>query len=156
MGSFEYQSLNKRYFLPCKQAGNGEKTIKVTVTRPADLTEFGGEWVKSYPKDSWSNETNEYEPYTFNDYGSKIPLDEFRPVTINPITKQKLDDDALDATELNVFMEMSKDGDYEIRYGNPHLSYAHALGEPLGELQQGKKKPSRMASRSPTASRTRR
>jgi hypothetical protein len=139
VGSFEYQSLNKRYFLPCKQAGNGEKTIKVTVTRPADLTEFGGEWVKSYPKDSWSNETNEYEPYTFNDYGSKIPLDEFRPVTINPITKQKLDDDADDATELNVFMEMSKDGDYEIRYGNPHLSYAHALGEPLGELQQGKK-----------------
>jgi hypothetical protein len=116
VGSFEYQSLNKRYFLPCKQAGNGEKTIKVTVTRPADLTEFGGEWVKSYPKDSWSNETNEYEPYTFNDYGSKIPLDEFRPVTINPITKQKLDDDALDATELNVFMEMSKDGDYEIRH----------------------------------------
>merc|ERR1719316_1658512 len=122
-----------------------QKTIKVTVTRPADLTEFGGEWVKSYPKDSWQNVTNEYEPYTFNDYGSKIPLGQFRAVTVNSETGQKLHDNAPDATELNVFMEMSKDGDYEIRYGNPHLSYAHdpdvhgvseAGWEPLGILQQ--------------------
>merc|ERR1719316_701675 len=125
-----------------------QKTIKVTVTRPADLTEFGGEWVKSYPKDSWQNVTNEYEPYTFNDYGSKIPLDQFRAVTINAQTGQKLHDNAPDATELNVFMQMSEDGDYEIRYGNPHLSYAHdpdvhgvseAGWERLGILQQHKK-----------------
>ena len=34
--------------------------------------------MQSFPKDSWQNKTNEYEPYTFNDYGSKIPLSEFR------------------------------------------------------------------------------
>ena len=34
--------------------------------------------MQSFPKDSWQNKTNEYEPYTFNDYGSKIPLAEFR------------------------------------------------------------------------------
>jgi hypothetical protein len=124
VGSFTYQSLNKRYFLPCKQTSD-QKTIKVTVTRPADLTEFGGEWIKSYPKDSWINETNEYEPYTFNDFGSKIPLDEFRPVSVvthSDNTQQKLEDDANATTQLNVFMEMSKDGDYELRYGNPQLA----------------------------------
>ena len=31
-------------------------------------------------------------------------------VTVNSETGQKLDDDAPDTTELNVFMEMSKDG----------------------------------------------
>ena len=50
----------------------------VQVSRPADMTEFGAEWVKAYEKDSWTNVTNEYEPYTFNDFGSKIPLQEFR------------------------------------------------------------------------------
>ena len=32
------------------------------VTRPADLTAFGGEWVQAFPKDSWQNITNEFEP----------------------------------------------------------------------------------------------
>ena len=31
VGAFEYQDLNKRYFLPCSQASN-EKTIKVVPT----------------------------------------------------------------------------------------------------------------------------
>ena len=43
----------------CKQSP-GEKTIKITVKRPAALTKFGGEWVKAYEKDSWKNITNEY------------------------------------------------------------------------------------------------
>ena len=46
------------------------------------LTEFGGEWVQAFPKDSWENITNAYEPFTFNDFGSKIPLQEFRPTTV--------------------------------------------------------------------------
>ena len=28
--------------------------------RDASLTDFGGEWVKLYEKDSWKNVTNEY------------------------------------------------------------------------------------------------
>ena len=28
-------------------------------------------WVQMYPKDSWTNVTNEYEPYSFNDYGHR-------------------------------------------------------------------------------------
>ena len=43
----------------CKQVA-GDKTIMMTVQRPAALTAFGGEWVKLYPKDSWANVTNEY------------------------------------------------------------------------------------------------
>ena len=31
-----------------------------------------------FPKDSWENTTNEYEPFTFNMYGAKIPLPNFR------------------------------------------------------------------------------
>merc|ERR1719421_2869655 len=122
-----------------------QKTIKVTITRPADLTEFGGEWVQSFPKDSWQNKTNEYEPYTFNDYGSKIPLAEFRPVTVDAVGR-KIKLDAQDFPQVNVFMRMDEDGDYEIRYGNPHLSYPYdskygsdANWLPLGILEQHKK-----------------
>ena len=42
------------------------KTVQMSVTRPADLTAFGGERVQLFPKDSWENTTNEYEPFTFN------------------------------------------------------------------------------------------
>ena len=66
-----------RYVLACKQA-EGYKTVMMKVTRPADLTAFGGEWVQLFPKDSWENTTNEYEPFTFNMYGAKIPLPNFR------------------------------------------------------------------------------
>jgi hypothetical protein len=144
---FQYQALNKRYFLPCKQYGGSgaypsgfdgprgwaapQKTIRVTITRPADLTEFGGEWVQSFPKDSWANETNEYEPYTFNDFGSKIPLMEFRPTTEDEHGR-KIVLDAQDFPQVNVYMKMDTDGDYEIRYGNPHISYDHVDGQPLG------------------------
>ena len=49
-GTFDDQTTtNGRYVLSKKQPKD-KKTIKITVTRPADLTEFGGEWVKMYPK----------------------------------------------------------------------------------------------------------
>jgi len=119
-GTFDDQTAtNGRYVLSKKQP-KGVKTIKITVTRPADLTEFGGEWVQMFPKDSWTNITNEYEPYSFNDFGSKVPLQEFRPTTLNS-DGQMIVDDAAKTNTLNVFMEMSDDGDYEIRYGNPQL-----------------------------------
>jgi hypothetical protein len=104
-----------RYILACPQAA-GVKTVQFNVERPASLTAFGGEWVQLFPKDSWENVTNEYEPFTFNDYGAKIPLAEFRPNT-NGLT-----DDAASAGTLNVFMEVKDEGDYEIKFGNPYLT----------------------------------
>jgi len=117
---FTYEKANGRYTLPCKQA-EGKKTIKITVRRPAALTAFGGEWVKAYEKDSWKNITNEYEPFTFNDYGTKIPLQEFRETTVDD-DDRTIVDDAPDAPEMNVFMVMDKDGDFEVRYANPSLT----------------------------------
>ena len=66
-----------RYVLHCKQ-DQGVKTVTMKISRPAALTAFGGEWVQVFPKDSWENTTDEYEPYTFNHYGAKIPLPELR------------------------------------------------------------------------------
>merc|ERR1719456_1118671 len=120
------------------------------VTRPADLTAFGGEWVQLFPKDSWEN--------TFNMYGAKIPLPGFRstPTGIDaahPDAPVDTDLEAIDGTGLslqsadgtqteigaspsgitgtsapeattgyvNVYMEVSDDGDYEVMYGNPGL-----------------------------------
>jgi hypothetical protein len=133
-GDFTYQPVNGRYVLPCKQA-EGEKTIRITVSRPKELnrldshdhldlpnsdTVFGAEWVKAYEKDSWMNVTNEYEPYTFNDFGSKIPLQEFRATTADE-DGRTIVIDAKNDEEMNVFMVMDEVGDYEIRYGNPNL-----------------------------------
>merc|ERR1719473_39355 len=103
-----------RYILACKQVED-LKTVKMTVTRPADMTAFGAEWVQLFPKDSWANVTNEYEPFTFNEYGAKIPLPEFRPTTTG------LTNDAANEGVLHVFMEVSEEGDYEVMYGNPGL-----------------------------------
>ena len=61
-------ATNGRYVLACPQT-EGEKTVKFTITRPPDFTRFGAEWVQLFPKDSWTNVTNEYEPFTFNAYG---------------------------------------------------------------------------------------
>jgi hypothetical protein len=103
-----------RYILSCPQTAGG-KTVKMIVSRPASLTAFGAEWVQLFPKDSWANTTNEYEPFTFNEYGAKIPLPEFRPTT------NGLANDAADENELNVFMEVKDEGDYEVMFGNPSL-----------------------------------
>merc|ERR1719456_1054541 len=92
----------------------------IKVTRPSEITEFGAEWVKAYEKDSWKNETNEYEPYTFNDFGSKIPLQEFRGTTVAD-DNRTIVIDANYTDEMNVYMVMDEVGDYEVRYGNPNL-----------------------------------
>merc|ERR1719440_922369 len=87
----------------------------MSVSRPASLTSFGAEWVQLFPKDSWENTTSEYEPFTFNEYGAKIPLPEFRA------TSTGLTDDAANEGVLHVFMEVKDEGDYEVMYGNPGL-----------------------------------
>jgi len=107
-------ATDSRYVLACPQVA-GEKTVQMSVSRPASLTAFGAEWVQLFPKDSWENTTNEYEPFTFNEYGAKIPLPEFRP------TSSGLSDDAADADVVHVFMEVKDEGDYEVKYGNPYL-----------------------------------
>merc|ERR1719305_244948 len=102
-----------RYVLACRQEA-GVKTVGFNVTRPAALTAFGAEWVQLFPKDSWENTTNEYEPFTFNDYGAKVPLQEFRPT-------DALSNTAPTKDVLNVFMEVKDEGDYEVKFGNPNL-----------------------------------
>jgi hypothetical protein len=118
-GALDFYAADGRYILACPQGGDDTltplKTVKMTVSRPASLTAFGAEWVQLFPKDSFENVTNEYEPFTFNEYGAKIPLPEFRPTTTG------LADDAPTKDEINVFMEIEKEGDYEIMYGNPNL-----------------------------------
>ena len=58
--------------------------------------------------------------YTFNDYGSKIPLQRFRPTDVDGHGRTIVIN-ADDAPELNVYMVMDQVGDYEVRYGNPNL-----------------------------------
>merc|ERR1719247_1235367 len=106
-------ATNGRYVLACPQT-EGEKTVKFTITRPPDFTRFGAEWIQLFPKDSWTNVTNEYEPFTFNSYGAKIPL--------NRATSTEHADDAVLSDELIVYMEVSAIGDWEVKYGNPVLS----------------------------------
>jgi hypothetical protein len=109
-----------RYILSCPQP-EGQKTVKFTVKRPAKMTDFGGEWVKLFQKDSWINETNEYEPFTFNQYGAKIPLlrdsGEAAP-------GEKFDADPTEtlAGSVTVYMEVENRGDYEVMYGNKYLN----------------------------------
>merc|ERR1719337_185720 len=100
-----------RYVLACKQA-EGYKTVMMTVTRPADLTAFGGEWVQLFPKDSWENTTNEYEPFTFNMYGAKIPLPGFRstPTGIDPDHPDAPVDTDLEAVDGTGLSLQSADG----------------------------------------------
>ena len=143
-------ATDSRYVLACPQTA-GVKTVKMTVTRPSALSAFGAEWVQLFPKDSWENTTNEYEPFTFNMYGAKIPLPGFRstPTGIDPDHPDApvdTDLEAVDGTGLslqsadgtqteigaspsgvtgtsapeattgyvNVYMEVSDDGDYEV------------------------------------------
>jgi hypothetical protein len=107
---------NGRYILACKQA-EGEKTVKLTVTRPAKYTAFGAEWVKLFQKDSWAEVTSEYEPHTFNTFGAKVPL--LR--TFNNDDEEK-GPTATEEGSLTVYMEVSDIGDYEVMYGNPNLT----------------------------------
>jgi len=139
VGDISFNDVDKRFELDCPQT-DGEKTVKVTVSRPKGYTAFGAEWIQMFPKDSWANVTNEYEPFTFNDYGSKIPLREFRPQADHCTDAGTMADkwttceegfteeDNKDDT-LNVFMEVDTAGDYEFKYGTPQLVSEGAIGE---------------------------
>jgi len=120
------EKVGPRYILACPQpAGTARvdateeekkvpnKAVKFTVHRPADMTEFGSEWVKLYRKDSWKNVTNEYEPWTMNKYGAKIPVLRNTPDG-DPPNPEKED-------SVTVYMEVSDRGDYEVKYGNPQI-----------------------------------
>jgi hypothetical protein len=112
------EKVDGRYILACPQtAGTAEspnKTVSFTITRPKEMTEFGGEWVKLYPKDSWENVTNEYEPWTMNQFGSKIPLLRYTPEDTADPEPEKED-------HVTVYMEVSDIGDFEVKYGNPQI-----------------------------------
>jgi hypothetical protein len=108
------RATDSRYRISCPQAA-GEKTVRFTVTRPKEISAFGAEWLMLFPKDSWRNLTCEFEPWTYNAFGSKIPL--FREVS------NELADDAADSDSMAVYMEVSKRGDFEVRYGNPNLLF---------------------------------
>jgi sugar lactone lactonase YvrE len=105
---------NSRYVIGCPQA-EGEKTVMFTVKRPKEISSFGAEWLMLFPKDSWRNITCEFEPWTYNAFGSKIPL--FRAVS------NQLADDAPVEDEMHVYMEVSRRGDFEVKYGNPNLEF---------------------------------
>jgi hypothetical protein len=105
-------ATNGRYVLACPQAA-GQKTLQFTIHRPKDMTAFGGEWVKLFKKDSWVNVTNEYEPFTFNSFGAKVPLLRM-PATQHESVAESTD-------ELIVYMEVKDTGDFEVKYGNPML-----------------------------------
>merc|ERR1719265_967932 len=108
-----------RYVLSCPQDA-GNKTIKLNLTRHRNYTAFQAEWLMLFPKDSWTQVETELELFTWNPYGSVIPLKEYRPLdpTINDLAAA-LDDARTD--ELIVWMEIAKEGDYEVKYGNPYL-----------------------------------
>jgi len=111
-------ALNEKYF-------NGElKTLRIEVTRPASfaghsINFFQGEFLNMYKKDSWEVLRTEHEPYMHNNYGSVVPLDDFRTGA------QDLNVDNSDSTSdtFNVYMAAPNDGDFEFRYGNPNLVY---------------------------------
>merc|ERR1719408_889390 len=96
-GKLEHVPVDTRWVLSCPQAA-GNKTVMFSITRPANITALGAEWVQLFPKDSFENVTNEYEPFTFNDFGAKVPL--FRKTTTG------LTDDAPDEGVMHVYMEV--------------------------------------------------
>jgi hypothetical protein len=123
--------VSERYILSCPQPAGTEtdaagekvpnKAVQFTVHRPADMTEFGSEWVQLFRKDSWENITNEYEPWTMNKYGAKIPLNRNTPDGDPPVPDKE--------DSVSVYMEVSDIGDYEVKYGNPQIkTTAHTDG----------------------------
>jgi hypothetical protein len=125
-GDLTWTEIDHRYVLGCPQMKD-VKTLRFTVTRPRELSAFGGEWISLYPKDSWMNLTNEFEPFSFNLYGAKIPLSDLRG--IDAVTAEYSVDEASGGpaaatTEtVHFYMEVSHPGDWELRYSNPALTY---------------------------------
>jgi len=119
-----WSDLDHRFVLGCPQR-MGVKTLRFTVKRPKSISEFGGEWISLYPKDSWLNLTTEFEPYTYNPYGAKIPIASLRNIS-ELAAEYSIDEsvggEAAATTEYAHFYgEVSNAGDYEIRYGNPNF-----------------------------------
>jgi hypothetical protein len=114
--------VDSRYVLACAQEKD-VKTIKMTITRPKELTRFGAEWVKLFEKDSWKNVTSETEPFTFNEYGAKIPIAEDRQPLGKDGRINLLDGTVQESEQLTVFMEVSGKGDFEVMYGTPALKH---------------------------------
>jgi hypothetical protein len=109
---------NSRYVLSCPDTATNGKTVKLTVTRDRSLTKFQGEWVKLYRKGSWIEVASEWEPYTHNNHGSKIPLPAYRPDVTEDLDT---DSSAAPTDNLNVFMSLPDHGDFEVKYGTPYL-----------------------------------
>lgn len=131
-GALTPDPTNGRYLLSCSQTGG--KTLRLTVTRPTDFADstkpylyFGGEFLQMYAKDKWDVLSAETEPYSFNAFGSKVPLKMFRPGegALNSNGHQDSDFSAVTSPDFNVFMAVPDDGDFVFRYANPNLK----LGE---------------------------
>lgn len=118
-GSIDDSELvsNGRYLLSCPDT-SGNKTLKLTVTRHRNLTKFQGEWLKLFPKDSWEEVTSAFEPYTINDWGSKVPLAEYRP---DVVFDSQADTSKTLTDALNVYMSVPATGDFEVKFGSPYL-----------------------------------
>jgi hypothetical protein len=124
-GDLFWNAIDHRHVLGCPQI-IGYKTMRMSVKRPPGISSFGAEWITLYPKDSWLNLQTEFEPYTFNSFGAKIPIAELRGVTEleaeTAVDESNGDTHAL-SEYAHFYIEVSNSGDYEIRYGNPALAY---------------------------------
>jgi hypothetical protein len=125
-GDLTWTEIDHRFVLGCPQL-KGVKTVRFTVTRPKSISAFGGEWLSLYPKDSWMNLTTEFEPFSFNSYGAKIPIAELRGID-ELAAEYSIDEAAGGAAAATTetahfYMEVSHPGDWELRYSNPELSY---------------------------------
>merc|ERR1719335_1477124 len=104
--------------------------MRMSIKRPVEISSFGGEWISLYPKDSFLNLTTEFEPYTYNEYGAKIPIAALRGVTeleaATAVDESAAGGDGgadVRSEYAHFYIEVSNSGDYEIRYGNPNLDY---------------------------------
>jgi hypothetical protein len=115
------------------------RTLRFSVTRPSEWTQFNSEWVLVFEKDKWDavnfqqNET-EYkvrnygykEPYLWNVADKKVPRmkhREFGRAFADDAEANYLNyDSSEDPTEvIHVFVGVPEAGDYEVKYGTPHL-----------------------------------
>jgi hypothetical protein len=144
--------VDNRYKLSCAQP-KGHKTLKVTVTRPKDMSHpasgvgalnyFQGEFVGLYQKDSFIQEKPaELEPYMYNDHGSIIPVSVLRTGGATWPAADLLKDDLSrgEFETLNVYMSVDKIGDYEFKYGNPNIRYSDDFTDATKDMCDGIKK----------------
>lgn len=110
------------------------KTLRLQVTRPESLPRgiltFQAEFLQMYEKGSWEKIRSEHEPYTHNDYGSVVPLDQFRNSGGTATDGTRLENnDNVTSAYFNVFMAAPERGDFEFRYGNPNLVYGRTRSD---------------------------